>query len=381
MQSRAEWCLKLAGVTVVTVACVYLSGCVKTVQIYGPTAPPEFSKGNDVSNKQKGIPFYNHMGICTQEKTWNEPQTTLTLSVTPEGGSTQTQMMVLANEPFYKHEADVFNLLTALEVAQGKHEITAKDKNYCPANVADGWNKVRQAYEVKPINETEEPSNDAQKLAISNAVAAGDLLLISNTASVGTAVDYSHVYYINTNQPWMGTATVDAKIGADGTLTDGSVTVDNETAADLLTAASTVASSGLTALSTIAAAKLAANGAVAAAIAAAAAPAGGGQMSTMAFIKKPHTDGTPGGCAAGEGFNAFTAKSITYKFEVGVSGYKHVHKVIEPLAGTSYSCEAAPDDLLKGSYSVTPLSDSGKPDKNAIGVSGTITLPKPDDKK
>ena len=30
---------------------------------------------------------------------------------------------------------------------------------------------------------------------------------------------------------------------------------------------------------------------------------------------------------------------------------------------------------IDGNYTVTPVSDDSKPDKNAIGVSGTITLP------
>jgi hypothetical protein len=36
-------------------------------------------------------------------------------------------------------------------------------------------------------------------------------------------------------------------------------------------------------------------------------------------------------------------------------------------------------DVIDGSYTVTPVGDDSKPDKNAIGVSGTITLPKAKD--
>jgi hypothetical protein len=393
MHSRAESYLRSAVATIVMVASLYLCGCHETVQVFGPSVLPKISAPtNDknrsnttdfpaaaAKNKLPGIPFFNHMGICIQEEEWNEPQTTLTLTVTPDNGLSQTRSMVLNNQPFYQHDPDVLNLLTILEIAQGKHKITDKDQSYCPANVAKGWDTLGQKYEVKQIDETgSDPSTDPNKISIESATKYGILVLTANTATQGVGVDYSRVYYLNTKSPLIGTASVDAKIGTDGTLTEGSVSVDDETGNYVLTALGTVATAGGAAISTILAAKIAAAATIAAA--ASAAPA----TSPLVAQEESNSNKQPGGCAAGGGFDAITTKTVTYKFDASVGGYKHVHKLVTPLISpadpaVNFACVATSGTLSAGSYTVTPLSDTTKPDKNAIGVSGTITLPKPAD--
>ena len=99
------------------------------------------------------------------------------------------------------------------------------------------------------------------------------LVRVSSTADIGTAVDYSRVYYLNAQSPLIGTGTVDAKLNPDGTLGEGSASVDDETLGDILTAAATVGSGGLTAWSTVAAARITGAASIQAAAAGVAAPA------------------------------------------------------------------------------------------------------------
>jgi hypothetical protein len=68
-------------------------------------------------------------------------------------------------------------------------------------------------------------------------------------------------------------------------------------------------------------------------------------------------------------------QSVAYTFTTDPGGFKHDHKLVQPLNGEC-SAEGTVDG---GSFTLTPVGKDSKPDDNAIGVSGTITLPKPKD--
>jgi hypothetical protein len=374
MRSSAEFYLRLVFAGMMATGSLQLCGCHKTVLVYGPSALPALTPADISDNDKKavaakkqlpGIPFYNHYGVCSKETLWLEPQTALSLTVTPDGGTPVTQTITLKNKAFHDPDSDAPSLVSALKEIEGSHEITDTDKKFCPANVAKNWSEVRDRYKAKPIDETN-VSTDSSQIKIEDAAAQGILVRMSNTADIGTAVDYSRVYYLNAKSPLIGTGTVDAKLNTDGTLSEGSASVDDETLGDVLTAAATVGSGGLTAWSTLEAAKITEAASIAAAAVTPAAVPGGARVE-------------PYYCAAGEGWPAVRTKKIKFEFVVTPGGFKHDHKKVTPLSEADGGKCIVSADVLDGSYTVTPVSDESKPDKNAIGVSGTITLPKAKD--
>jgi hypothetical protein len=73
---------------------------------------------------------------------------------------------------------------------------------------------------------------------------------------------------------------------------------------------------------------------------------------------------------------------VTFDLSIETKGFTHDHKQVVPLESTGNSCAVAADYVTGGSFTVTPVSSGDKPDKSAITVSGTVTLPKAkDDKK
>ena len=377
MRSRAELYVRLVIVGMIATGCLQLCGCRKTVMVFGPSALPaavppdatEDAKATAAKKELPGIPFYNHYGVCTKETLWLEPQTTLTLTVTADGGKPVTQSITLNNLAFHDpkptQDHDANSLVTSLKGAQGEHTngITDQNKKLCPANVAEHWGAVRDAYKVTPIDETSADSIKADE-------ATRILARVSNTADIGTAVDYSRVYYLNAKSPLIGTGTVDAKLNPDGTLGEGSASVDDQTLGDVLTAVATLGSGGLTAWSTVAAARITGAATVQA--------AGGGTTSVSPDIVTKDKSSKPPACEARDGWPEVKDK-VKYEFTVTPGGFKHDHKKVTPLEKEPGGECVASDVVIGGSYTVTPVGDDNKPDKNAIGVSGTITLPKAKD--
>ena len=362
--------LRLALVGIIAAGCLQTCGCHTTAMVFGPSALPaglapgatDDEKATAAKRQLPGIPFYNHYGICTKETVWLEPQTTLTFTVTADGGNPVTRTITLNNLAFHDPNPnghDAYSLVTSLGEVSGDHKHAAPEK-FCPANVAKSWDAVRDAYKVIQID-------DSDPGAIQAAKDKNALVRISNTADIGTAVDYSRVYYLNAKSPLIGTGTVDAKLNPDGTLGEGSASVDDETLGDLLTAAATVGSGGLTAWSTVAAAGITGNATIQAA--AATGTDTGVSPELKGQIHKPPV------CEAEDGWPEVKS-SVEYAFTITPGGFKHDHKQVTPLEKLGGECVAT-DLVFVGSYTVTPVSGDSKPDPNAIGVSGTITLPKP----
>jgi hypothetical protein len=322
------------------------------------------AKQQDANNQLPGIPFYGHRGVCTEETVWLEPQTTIMLTVTPESGKSTTQTMTLNNRAFHDltpnldPDLSAPNLVAHLKALQGDHPpITGPDSPYCPAVAAANWQKVEAQYPVAPITET--------TAGIQSASDAGNLVLITNTADIGSAVDYTRVYYLNAKTPVNGTSSVDAKLNADGTLGEGSVSRDDETLSTVLTALSSVASGGLTAWSTVKSATITGNATVAAAAPAAAV----NQAHVLPY------------CGPGGGWHAVLPdKKVTFDLSIETKGFTHDHKQVIPLETLANSCVAG-NPVTGGSFTITPVSSGGKADKDAITVSGTVTLPKSKDAK
>jgi hypothetical protein len=288
MRSWSWFCVRVVLAGVASAGAVLVCGCHKTVMVFGPSALPDALAPNATDMQREkaaakelpGIPFYNHYGICTQETVWLEPQTTLTLTVTPEKEKPVIQTMTLNNRAFHDTyvdpNLDPSILVKQLEALKGDHQIVDSDSPYCPSRVAGNWQAIKDKYKVVAIDDTTD---------IYNAKKALYLVPVTNTADIGTAVDYSRVYYLNARSPLNGTSTVDAKLNVDGTLGEGSATTDNETLSAVLTTLGTLGSGALTAWSTIDAASITGNATVNAAAAAALAPAGA--MKVQSIDGKP----------------------------------------------------------------------------------------------
>jgi hypothetical protein len=355
------------------IAIFELCGCHQTVTVFGPSALPNAlaptatkeDKKQAAENQLPGIPFYSHYGVCTKETVWLEPQTTLTLTVTPEGGKPTTQTMTLNNRAFHDPTPGLDpnlsapNLVASMKALQGEHPIAGPDSPYCPSVAAANWQAIENLYRVMPLLETQD--------GIQSAIDAGNLVVVSNTADIGTAVDYSRVYYLNAKNPLNGTSSVDAKLNADGTLGEGSVSRDDETLSSVLTTLGTLGSGGLTAWSTVKAASIT------------------GQATVQSAAESGNVAGgqrrvTPS-CVSGGGWPAIPPeKKVTFDFSIETKGFTHDHKLVRPLETLNNSCEAN-GFVYGGNFAVAVVNSGDKTDKTAITVSGTVNLPKAKDAK
>ena len=66
------------------------------------------------------------------------------------------------------------------------------------------------------------------------AFAANETVLVSNTATMEARVDYLKQYYVNVTRPLVGSASAAAKLAADGTLTEATGEVEDSTLSTLL---------------------------------------------------------------------------------------------------------------------------------------------------
>jgi hypothetical protein len=279
------------------VLCLALVGCFSGVRV---------SRSNSLGDPPKGIPFYAKTGVCKQQTDWLEPQYILTYE--SKSGTTATGPVdkVLSRQQFLQR--------------------TVQDFIANPGPPSSWKTAIFDLPGPDSINE----SNSAD---ITREEAAGNWVRASNSGAVEAVVDYSNVFYLNSARPLAGTTQVDAKLAADGTLTEGSVQVQDQT----LAAISSLISSASTAATGFAAA---------------------------------HTTTTE-------------PAQPEYKLSVKTKVYKHTHSQYLDLKtpATPFTCVASPSGVLGGSFSVAEVADSSKSkadgDKdNTISVSGSIVLPK-----
>jgi hypothetical protein len=277
-----------------------LTGCFSSVRV---------SHSKALDSPPKGIPFYAKTAACKQETVWLEPQYTLTYELpTP----TVAVEKILNRQQFVTKEVQAFVVRSGSE-AEWKNSVL----------VQPGPDLVD---ETKP--------NEIKKEAV-----AGNWMVASNTGAIEAVVDYSNVFYLNSARPLAGTTQVDAKLASDGTLSEGSAQVNDQTLATVASMVSSLVSSASTA------------------------------AKTLGFVES--TKFPP--------------------VKVSVKVYKHTHSQylapIDPATNqttiTPSACTASPLGVAGGSFSVTDATDAAnaKPTdaakENTISVSGSIVLPKP----
>jgi hypothetical protein len=305
--------------------CFMLSGCLSTVRI--KSAP---ASGAARTEDVPGIPFYVKTAKCKQETTWTEPVYTLTLKRTTTykfldedaakkagaklpGPQVRVGTKVLSRSQFQPTEPTLQTFLALLN----KPNTNAADT----VEIESAWAKIIGYPDYVPLSTAEDS-------LISNGL---NVIEISNTASPEAIVDYSKVYYYNAPRPWVGSSQVDAKLAADGTLTEGSAQVQGQTLSTILTAVTSV-------LSTV-----------------------------VPNIPKFGPPGPPPDA---------TSTTDQYDLTIQKDAYQHIHTRYAAFATPCTPATAGVTDNYALTISVPNQASAAKDDSNTVKVNGTVSLPK-----
>jgi hypothetical protein len=175
--------------------CLALTGCMSSLRIKAAT---------DLK-KPQGLLFYTKVGACKQQTIWLEYR--------------------------YELSGEKFGPVV---VNQQTYDAMLKNPDVmASAGALTGFLKERTG-PVAPFVSDETPS------AVEQAKAAGNLTIAANTGDFTTVVDYTNPMWLNSGRPLAGTTQVSGKFGPDGTLTEASAQVDNQTLSTILTAVTSV---------------------------------------------------------------------------------------------------------------------------------------------
>jgi hypothetical protein len=272
----------------VATATMLLTGCGKTVLVTrGPqsTAPPLKTESVD------GIPFYVKHAYCQQKAAWLEPQYSVKVTGTADDKPAE-QLSVsatLSRQQFLRDPA-----VAALVQSDGV-ALDVKTQEGCTA--------FRHLHSLSRdlLNVVPPQVNDAD---LTNAVQDGNLLLAESSAQLVPYVDYQTVYYYNTQRPLTGTSQVDVKLAADGTMTEGSSQVNDQT----LSSVTGVFSSLLS---------------------------GAGAAAVPLMMASPPAKQLPEEC------QNFAGEKATFHFAYTVQVYQHTH-LFKDSAATELACLPRP---------------------------------------
>ena len=339
----------MASPLLMLLGCTHPTAVVREASRDSSTKPPIWAA---VPTKLPGIPFYVKKGVCNQESVWLEPQYTLTLTTAIDDEPPTTRTLTLSRHGY--ESQSVQDLLKQLRNITGHYKITSINLDACPARINQRMDAVAADRTLGVVSNLDVGGK------LTDAYTDGNVFLVTNLADIGVAVDYTHRDYLNTTSPWIGTAQVDAKLAADGTLNEGSVQRDDETWNVILTTVSSLVGdfTGASAASPVATTPPPQTGAAAAA-------------------PRPH----PHSPCEAVGPALVPMKQVKYKYTMATSFYRHDHKRQLELDGV---CAVEPGGLTDGNFTVTlqkPGDDGAKKPDKAIGFSGQVTLPKSGDEK
>jgi hypothetical protein len=321
--------------------------------------PPAGSAGPIWANgttEVPGVPFYAMRGACEKETVWLEPQYTLTVEVTVDDKAPVVHTMTFSRHDY--RQADVQQLIAYVKGLQGNYQTT--DPQSCPANIGYLWDPVEAKIAQDPNYQIMDNIDGSGQVA--GQEKAGNLIRSANTADVKAVVDYSHQYYLNGRTPWIGNSQVDAKLAANGTLSEGSAQAEDDTWSTILSTVSSLVGSFTGAGSA----------ATAAAPAAAVAPNNAAEPLIAPLLPPAACQGTPNWPAP--------QHKVAYKVTLSTTMYNHDHKQRD--FDVVNACIPEPAGVLAGSYTVKPVDTSAKKQApGTIEVSGEVQLPPADGKK
>ncbi|MHB1953014.1 MAG: hypothetical protein ACYCOU_04645 [Sulfobacillus sp.] len=279
---------------------------------------------------------------------WLEPQYTLSLIVSIDDEPPVTHVITLSRSGYLSDPAQ--KLIEMLSNLSGTYSPDISPYS-CPDIIGKQWNTV-----VDELKQKENTYKVSDGLDIGNnlvtAETDGDVIRVSNTAKVNAMVDYTHQYYMNAQTPFIGTSQVDAKLAADGTLSEGSGQVDDETWSTVLSTISSLVGN--------------LKGTETAAASPALTPTS--PTNLMALERQP-------GCSDLADWPKPKHK-VAYKYSLKTTIYRHEHE--EQSFDLSNGCSPSHDGVTGGDFRVTDQDDknmkSSSTPPNSIGITGNITL-------
>ena len=304
---------RLCALVCLCVLMMFSVGCANAFRVHKVTDPAELD----------GIPFYGKTAKCIQTSVYLYPYYRITFQ-TLSGDKVLGAMTVTLNTKDYR-SADTQGFLSIL---RKKPPLSDADI----AQASDYWSKIDAANE-DPYSKVVPRVDDKGKPVQSNMAA---FFLVSNTATVKVLVDYKNEYALNAKTPLAGSVNATYKLSDDGTLTEGSAQVQDQTLATI---------AGLFPISDLI--KSAAG--IATKAAAALAPEAPGTVTFQATVEK-------------RALKISYSKVLT-NFELGCS------------ADAALTPSSSNDVTIEDVGSDTPAAKDDK--SNSINVSGKITLPTP----
>ncbi len=311
----------------VVIGSIAMCGCVSTVRI---NKAPTTDALN--TTEVKGVPFYVKVAKCKQETSWLQPVYTLTLKKTTNYRFVDEKAAKAANpnakspDPVVRTATKTFSLSQFnTEEVRKLRALLSKPGEATPSEVKDieaQWNTVAGWPDYVAVAVDEDILMNSK-----------DVFEVSNTSTPEAVVDYGTTYYYNAPRPWVGSSQIDAKLAADGTLTEGSAQVQSQTLSTILSAL---------------------------------------PISTLL------TKAAGAGAAAAEVLPPeATKETIQYELTIAESGYTHTHTRYREF---TLPC-AVEATGVRADYALT-IQTSGqgttkKDDGNTVKIDGSVVLPKP----
>ncbi len=358
-------CFRVYSISSVVSACLIaltFAGCGHPTAMVtaSKSAPPIADLAPNQAVKLDGVPFYVKRGVCKRETIWLEPRINVDVTIAVENDVAITHHMVLTQSQFDSQAAR--DLLANLGVLQAASK-SDSPQQYDTCKIKAQWDSLQNKVSTsnKPLCDTQGSSEKTKCTPLRDALNRGDLLLASNAGSIEVQVDYSQVYYLNTKTPWIGNASVDAKLATDGTLSEGNVQANDQTWATILNTVSSLASD-LTSLGT-------------AKIAAAPKATSTTQLTGKDYdlpIQQPQPV-----CTSPDWPEP--SKAEVYKATVTAEIYLHDHVKYDPSINNLANCQVNAEGVTDGNVTITKKDSSGGNDKGAYKFSGQVTPPKADD--
>lgn len=355
---------------------LFMAGCGHpTAVVTAENAPPALTS---TPTSVPGIPFYVKRGMCKRQTVWAEPRYSIQVDILESGKPVITRTITFPRS--FVGNGGLNALLENLQAlaveprAEPRWEQPRDEPRQepeaepgpalpCPSDVAARWERVAaQAAQLdRRLSCDVAPEQSSGCESLEQAEAAGNILRISNTAAVVAEVDYEHRYYLNSRTPWIGNAQANAKLNADGTLSEGSAQATDQTWSTVLGSVSSLAGS----FATYASAAVAARAPVA--------------VTATAPGAVPPPPPPPTACAPTPGWPAPSAK-VAYRITPATVVYLHDH--VKEDEGLGSACTPAGSGVTDGNVTLSKL-DGGpaKKDDKTIQVSGEVKLPKSGDEK
>jgi hypothetical protein len=309
--------------------CVTLTGCLSTVSVKRDPLDPTQLKRQGQKTEVPGIPFYVKTAECKQETTWIEPVFRLTLKRTSaqkfkDENAAKKEAESTKQPEKLKLESTVTSSTRVLSWSDYQKEQVSQLQGLLgnagakpeESQVDTAWTSVTMLRQYSPFRVDEDA-----------LIASKNVIQVANTAGPEVMVDYSRTYYYNTPRPLAGTSKANAKLAADGTLTEGASEVDSQTFSTIMSPVNTVVS---------AAAKGASAGA-----------------AVPGYTADPFA----------------TKEEVTYELTVQQEIYKHTHTAFAPFELPCKTVEGG----VKSNYALkiempgaaSSAKDDAKPDKAA----------------